>query len=96
MWWLELHPLSASRTRLIVGSSFPRKTAERGDFEEVAQRYYRRWDISIPEDNVISNLLQKGLSSPFARPGRLTHLEPLVHDLANWVLDRVLDDLAPR
>ena len=67
-----------------------------GDFEEVAQRYYRRWDISIPEDNVISSLQQKGLSSPFARPGRLTHLEPLVHDLANWVLDRVLDDPASR
>jgi phenylpropionate dioxygenase-like ring-hydroxylating dioxygenase large terminal subunit len=92
MWWLELHPLSASQTRLIVGSSFPKKTVERADFEEVIQRYYRRWDTSIPEDNDISNLQQKGLSSPFARPGRLTHLEPLVHDLANWVLDRVLDE----
>lgn len=91
MWWLELHPLSASQTRLIVGSAFPKKTVARNDFPEVVERYYRRWDISIPEDNVISNLQQKGLSSPFARPGRLTHLEPLVHDLANWVLDRVVD-----
>jgi hypothetical protein len=33
---------------LIVGSSFPRKTAERGDFEEGAQRYYRRWDNLDP------------------------------------------------
>lgn len=91
MWWLELHPLSASQTRLIVGSSFPKTTVERPDFDEVVEKYYRRWDISIPEDNEISNLQQKGLSSPFCRPGRLTHLEPLVHDLANWVLDRVLD-----
>jgi phenylpropionate dioxygenase-like ring-hydroxylating dioxygenase large terminal subunit len=96
MWWLELHPLSASQTRLIVGSSFPKKTVERADFEEVVQRYYRRWDTSIPEDNEISNLQQKGLSSPLARPGRLTHLEPLVHDLANWVLDRVLDEPVSR
>lgn len=94
MWWLELHPLSAARTRLIVGSSFPRKTVERADFAEIVERYYRRWDISIPEDNDISKLQQKGLGSPFARPGRLTHLEPLVHDLANWVLDRVLDGAA--
>jgi hypothetical protein len=84
--------LSASRTRLIVGSSFPRKTVERADFAEVVERYYKRWDISIPEDNDISKLQQRGLDSPFARPGRLTHLEPLVHDLANWVLDRVLDE----
>jgi phenylpropionate dioxygenase-like ring-hydroxylating dioxygenase large terminal subunit len=91
MWWLELHPLSASETRLIVGSCFPKATVARPDFEEVVQRYYKRWDISIPEDNDISDIQQRGLSSPFARPGRLTHLEPLVHDLANWVLDRVLD-----
>jgi phenylpropionate dioxygenase-like ring-hydroxylating dioxygenase large terminal subunit len=91
MWWLELHPLSASRTRLIVGSSFPRMTVERTDFAEIVHRYYKRWDLSIPEDNDISNLQQRGLASPFARPGRLTHLEPLVHDFANWVLDRVLD-----
>ena len=95
MWWLELHPLSATRTRLIVGSSFPRSTVERADFGEVVERYYRRWDTSIPEDNDISNLQQRGLGSPLARAGRLTHLEPLVHDLANWVLDRVLDHVSP-
>jgi choline monooxygenase len=96
MWWLELHPVSASRTKLIVGSSFPKKTVQRNDFSEIVQRYYKRWDTSIPEDNDISNLQQKGLGSPLARPGRLTHLEPLVHDLANWVLDRVLDDPGAR
>jgi phenylpropionate dioxygenase-like ring-hydroxylating dioxygenase large terminal subunit len=90
MWWLELHPLSATSTRLVVGSSFPRTTVERDDFEEIVQRYYKRWDVSIPEDNAISALQQKGLQSPFARPGRLTHLEPLVHDFGNWVLDRML------
>jgi phenylpropionate dioxygenase-like ring-hydroxylating dioxygenase large terminal subunit len=90
MWWLELHPLSATSTRLVVGSSFPRSTVERDDFAEVVERYYKRWDISIPEDNAISALQQKGLQSPFARAGRLTHLEPLVHDFGNWVLDRVL------
>jgi choline monooxygenase len=95
MWWLELHPIAPSRTRLIVGSSFPRNTVERRDFTEIVERYYKRWDTSIPEDNDISNLQQRGLSSRFARPGRLTHLEPLVHDFDNWVLDRVLDEAAP-
>jgi hypothetical protein len=32
------------------------------------------------------------LASSFARPGRLSVHEPAVHRIANWVLDRVLDD----
>ncbi len=90
MWWLELQPLSASRTKLIVGSCFPKEVTERPDFEEVVQRYYKRWDISIPEDNEISALQQIGLASPFSKPGRLSYAEPLVHVFNNWVLDRVL------
>ncbi len=90
MWWLELHPLGPDRTRLIVGSSFPKVTAERPDFDEIVQRYYRRWDISVPEDNEVSALQQRGLASPFASAGRFSHAEPLVHALDNWVLDRVL------
>jgi phenylpropionate dioxygenase-like ring-hydroxylating dioxygenase large terminal subunit len=90
MWWLELQPLSASKTKLIVGSCFPKKVTERADFDEVVQRYYKRWDISIPEDNEISHLQQIGLSSPFSKPGRLSHAEPLVHVFNNWVLDRVI------
>ena len=90
MWWLELHPMGPEKTKLIVGSCFPRSSAARPDFEEVVQRYYRRWDISIPEDNHISELQQRGLSSPLARQGRLAHAEPLVPTFGNWVLDHVL------
>ena len=90
MWWLELQPLSASRTKLIVGSCFPKDVTERADFEEVVQRYYKRWDISIPEDNDISALQQIGLASPLCQAGRLSYAEPLVHVFNNWVLDRVL------
>lgn len=91
MWWLELHPQGPARTRLIVGSCFPRSTVARPDFADVVERYYRRWDLSIPEDNVISDRQQVGLQSPFTRPGRFSHMEPLVHVIDNWVLDRVLD-----
>jgi hypothetical protein len=72
MWWLELHPLGADRSRLIVGSCFPEET--------------------VAEDNEISELQQVGLTSPFCRPGRFSHMEPLVHAIDNWVLDRVLGD----
>jgi hypothetical protein len=45
----------------------------------------------LPEDNAISEVQQAGLASMFAQPGRLSVHEPIVHAMANWVLDRVLD-----
>jgi len=62
----------------------------RPDFEEVAQRYYKRWDISIPEDNHISELQQRGLAIAArpARPARACRAAgPHVRQL---VLDHVL------
>jgi len=90
MWWLELHPVSAGRTKLIVGSCFPEETTRRDDFEELVGNYYERWNKSIVEDNDISDIQQIGLSSPFVQPGRFSYMEPLVHTIDNWVLDRVL------
>ncbi len=91
MWFLQTIPLGPARMRLSVGSCFPRSTVERRDFPEVVQRYYTRWDKSIPEDNAISERQQDGLGTSLARPGRLSLHEPVVHSIANWVLDRVLD-----
>ena len=54
MWWLELHPVSAGRSKLIVGSCFPKETVARGDFDDLVENYYERWNISIIEDNEIS------------------------------------------
>ena len=90
MWWLELHPLGPARTRLIVGSCFPGETVKRDDFDELVGAYYARWDKSIGEDNEVSELQQSGVASPFAQPGRFSVMEPLVHTIGNWVLDRVL------
>jgi len=89
-WYLELHPLGPERTKLIHGALFPRSRLTRPDFAEVAQNYYKRWDITIEEDIVASERQQRGLASPFVRPGRFSHREPLVHEIDNWVLDRVL------
>lgn len=89
--WLELYPQRPDRTRVIVGSAFPKATTARPDFETEVEKYYHRWDTSIPEDNWISEQQQLGLSSPLSVTGRVSRLEPLVHEIANWVLDRVLD-----
>lgn len=90
-WYLELHPLGPSRTRLIHGALFPSDRLARSDFATVVKNYYKRWDVTIEEDIVASERQQKGLSSPLARPGRFSYREPLVHEIGNWVLNRVLD-----
>lgn len=91
MWYIELHPQGPRRTQVIVGSCFPKKTVARPDFSEVVTKYYKRWDTSISEDNEISERQQGGLQSPLSAPGRFSYLEPIVHIIDNWVLDRVLD-----
>lgn len=94
MWWVRTDPLGPHKTRLVVGTCFPRKTVERTDFEQVVQSYYKRLDTTIPEDNAACELQQKGLMSPFNRPGRIGRLEKLVHSINNWVLDRVIGNQA--
>jgi phenylpropionate dioxygenase-like ring-hydroxylating dioxygenase large terminal subunit len=89
-WWLQQFPCAATRTKVVIGSCFPRATVARPDFAERVEKYYRRWDKSLPEDNAISELQQAGLSF-LSRPGRLSMHEPVVRDIANWVLDHVLD-----
>jgi len=89
MWWFEVHPLGPEKMKLIVGSCFPNETIARDDFSEVVERYNRRWRTSVKEDNDISERQQKGIRSPLAQPGRMSHLEELVHHIANWVADHV-------
>jgi len=92
VWWLEERPRGPERITLVFGGCFPRETVARPDFEEKLKYYVKRWDKSIGEDNDISEVQHAGLRSPFAMPGRYSPHEPLVHHIANWVLDRVLDE----
>jgi choline monooxygenase len=90
-WYLEMHPISANKTRMIHGALFPRDRLERPDFEEIAKNYYERWDTTIEEDILASVRQQRGLETPFGPPGRFSWREPLVQEIDNWILDRVVD-----
>jgi len=90
LWYLELRPQGPARTTLIHGACFPKPVVARADFEEIAQRYFKRWDSTAQEDIEASERQQRGLASPFSAPGRFSHHEVLVHEIDNWVLDRVL------
>ena len=92
-WWLQVIPVSPERSEIRVGAAFPRTSVERPDFEEIAQNYYKRWRTTLDEDNEISELQQRGVRTRLNyRVGRISYRETLVHEIANYVLDRVLDD----
>ena len=91
MWWMECQPQGPARTKVVVGSCFPRSTVERPEFADAVEKYYERWDTSHPEDNEICELQQQGLISPFSVPGRFGTAERGVHTIDNWILDQVLD-----
>ncbi len=89
MWYLNSIPTGPKTMLLEVGSCFPESTISRPDFAETVQKYYRRWDKSIPEDNAISERQQLGLNLYHGPSGRLSLREPVVHTIANWVLDKL-------
>jgi phenylpropionate dioxygenase-like ring-hydroxylating dioxygenase large terminal subunit len=90
MWWLAVRPESADRSRLEVGSCFAADVIARPDFEEKVQTYFERWDTATPEDNAICEAQQTGSRTAPLAQGRFAKEEALVHALANWVLDQVM------
>jgi choline monooxygenase len=90
-WYLEMRPVSPSKCIMIHGALFPRDRLERPDFDQVAKNYSERWDLTLEEDILASVRQQKGLDSPYAPAGRFSYREPLVHEIDNWILDRVLE-----
>ena len=92
VFFSQLYPRGPARTDLVVGFAYPRSTVATPNFEAIVAKYYHRCDISIPEDNNIAEVQQRGLESPLASPSRVSLREPIVNYFANWLLDRVLVD----
>ena len=90
MWWLSIEPKGPEQCSLVLGSCFPRSSIARPDFSEQVKTYYQRWDTATPEDNAVCEAQQVGQAVPMRPAGRFSGEEALVHQLANWVLDRVL------
>ncbi len=91
MWWMSFRPVAPDKTKLVVGVCFEAAAARKPGFDAIAGAYYDRLDASHPEDNAATENQQRGLASPYARPGRFSHREAGVHAFDNWILDRVLD-----
>ena len=91
MWWINKIPISPEKTYVRSGFCFPKATTERADFDEISARYNKRWDLVVDEDNEITARHQKGIRSPYAKPGRLSFHEEVVNAMNIWVLDKVLE-----
>lgn len=90
MWWLSLTPIAPERCRVSVGFCFPRSTVALPDFAARVEPYYRRWDLSIIEDNSTGEMQQRGLRSHLRRSGPYCWREPMVQRFGLWIVDRVI------
>lgn len=85
-WFLEILPRGPDRMTLAVNLCFHEETVARPDFEDIAELYYKRMAIAVPEDNAANENMQIGLSAAHSRPGRMGHMELAVsHMNQAWV-----------
>ena len=91
IWVYEVCPLAPDRTRVGMTVCFPRETTAIDNFEQRVEAYYRRMDIALDEDIPALENQQRGLSSPLARQGMYSCLEPSVAAFAHWYADTILD-----
>lgn len=89
-YYLIIRPKDAGHMELEQGGMFPREIVERPDFEQRVQTYHHRWDATLAEDNELCQHQQQGLASPFCAAGRFSNRERAIHQISNWILDRVL------
>jgi phenylpropionate dioxygenase-like ring-hydroxylating dioxygenase large terminal subunit len=80
----QAYPLTADRCHVVQSVCFPRASMEVENFPQRADAYYQRIDTALEEDLPFLVAQQQGLSSPFARQGRFSALEPSVGNFACW------------
>lgn len=67
------------------------QSAAQDTFGETVTRMQARGNAIASEDLKVNGIQQRATHSTFARPGRLSHLERTVWELANYVRSRLLE-----
>lgn len=86
-----LIPVGPQKTLWRRNVLVPRATKELPEFEEIVKKARLIGDRIAQEDLDVNDMQQIGATSHLARPGRLSHLEKVVWQLADFVRDRVRD-----
>ena len=86
-----LIPVGPQKTLWRRNVLVPRATKELPEFEEIVRKARLIGDRIAQEDLDVNDMQQIGATSRLAEPGRLSHLEKVVWQLADFVRDRVRD-----
>ncbi|HYC44634.1 MAG TPA: aromatic ring-hydroxylating dioxygenase subunit alpha [Burkholderiales bacterium] len=89
IWYKQMIPEGPRKVRNIATYCFHKEITARDDYDRIAPNYFRRFRKVVTEDNAAMERQLAGLLSPFARPGRFSDREVLVHRIDNWVLDQI-------
>ena len=84
-------PDGPGRSRTVIYHLFPDAFFARPDFRETLQ-VYRDYQLQVlEEDRTMIESMQRAMSSPAYRPGRMSVLEKPLHHYLNGYLDRLFD-----
>jgi len=91
MWWLNIRPLTVSRSVIEIGGCFPETTVALPDFAARSRPYQDRWERVAREDVGILEDHQYALGSALFRPGPLSGRDDMVHAAGRWTIERLLN-----
>jgi choline monooxygenase len=90
MWWLNVRPLTESRSVIEIGGCFPETIATLPDFPERSRAYEDRWKRVAMEDVGVLEDQQRALGSALFRPGPLSGRDDMVHAAGRWNIEKLL------
>ncbi len=91
MFYGQILPQAADRITWSLALCFPPAAMEMPDFEQHLEHAVEGLEFINKQDMWACESVQQGLNSRMARPGRYCHLEECIHQLAQYVMGRVLD-----
>ena len=86
MWWLNVTPISPTRSTLEIGGCFPASSLSLPDFAAIRRLYEHRWETVGREDVAILENQQHALTSALFRPGPLSGRDDKVQQFGAWNL----------
>jgi phenylpropionate dioxygenase-like ring-hydroxylating dioxygenase large terminal subunit len=89
VFWFCLQPVSATRTLIQSYLLFNRQAFEQSDFQQRLQRERDFLIVVNDEDIAVNEMQQRGAATSSARPGRFSHLEKALWQLANYIRERL-------
>lgn len=85
IWIYEAYPLGPGRCQVFQTFCLPPESVALPNFDARVEHYFHRLDTALNEDIPALENHQRGLNSPFAKPGRFSPLmEPNVASFAHW------------